>query len=290
MKAVCSALGVARSHVCLMVARPAGWVDGRTTQTFHQPDDAILVDAVRAEITALPTYGYRRAGALVNRTRVLMGLQTINHKRFYRVMKSHQLLLPKAPKRPNSGRLHDGVVAVPESNQRWCSDGFEIACDNGEVVTGVFMKDCCDREIIAWRAWAARGLPGEPVRDMMIEAVEARFGEASIGPTKLEFLSDNGGAYRAHETHALARAMGLEPIHTPVCSPQSNGMAESFVNTFKRDYVSLMDRSNAEAVLAQLPDAFTHFNEVHPHSSLKWKSPRMFRRELARRAQESGAN
>lgn len=26
------------------------------------------------------------------------------------------------------------------------------------------------------------------------------------------------------------------------------------------------------------------------HSSLKWKSPRMFRRELARRAQESGAN
>jgi hypothetical protein len=37
-------------------------------------------------------------------------------------------------------------------------------------------------------------------------------------------LSDNGGAYRAHETHSLARAMGLEPIHTPVCSPQSNGI------------------------------------------------------------------
>lgn len=290
MKVVCSALGVARSHVIVMAARPDDWVDGRTTQTFHQPDDAILADAVRAEITALPTYGYRRAGALVNRTRALIGLQTINHKRFYRVMKVHQLLLPKAPKRPDSGRLHDGVVAVGASNQRWCSDGFEIACDNGEVVTGVFMKDCCDREIIAWRAWAARGLPGEPVRDMMIEAVEARFGQASTGSAKLEFLSDNGGAYRAHETHALAREMGLEPIHTPVCSPQSNGMAESFVNTFKRDYVSSMDRSNAESVLAQLPDAFTHFNEVHPHSSLKWKSPRMFRRELARRAQESGAN
>jgi len=290
MKVVCSALGVARSHVIVMAARPDDWVDGRTTQTFHQPDDAILADAVRAEITALPTYGYRRAGALVNRTRALIGLQTINHKRFYRVMKAHQLLLPKAPKRPDSGRLHDGVVAVGASNQRWCSDGFEIACDNGEVVTGVFMKDCCDREIIAWRAWAARGLPGEPVRDMMIEAVEARFGQASTGSAKLEFLSDNGGAYRAHETHALAREMGLEPIHTPVCSPQSNGMAESFVNTFKRDYVSSMDRSNAETVLAQLPDAFTHFNEVHPHSSLKWKSPRMFRRELARRAQESGAN
>ena len=37
-----------------MMIRPANWVDGRTVQTFHQPADAILVDAVRAEITALP--------------------------------------------------------------------------------------------------------------------------------------------------------------------------------------------------------------------------------------------
>lgn len=116
MKAVCSALGVARSHVCKLVARPTGWIDGRTVQTFHQPADAILVDAVRAEIMALPTYGYRRAGALVNRTRALMGLQSINHKRFYRVMKEHRLLLPKAPKRRVSSRVHDGVVGVAESN------------------------------------------------------------------------------------------------------------------------------------------------------------------------------
>jgi putative transposase len=59
--------------------------------------------------------------------------------------------------------------------------------------------------------------------------------------------------------------MGIEPVHTPACSPQSNEMAESFVNTVKWDYVSSMHRSNAEVVLAQLPDAVTHFNEVHPH-------------------------
>jgi len=244
VKPVCSVLGVARSHVSHMMVRPSDWVDGRTVRTFHQAADAILVDAVRAEITALPMYGYRRAGALVNRTRALMGLQAINHKRFYLGMKENSLL-PNAPKCPVSSRVHDGVVAVAEPNQRWCSDGFEIACDNGEVVTGVFMKDCCDREIIAWRAWAERGPPGEPVRDMLVEAVEARFGQASVGSAKLEFLSDDGGVYRAHKTHALARELGIEPVHTPVCSPQSNGMAESFANTFKRDYVSLMDRSIA---------------------------------------------
>ncbi|MGI4848925.1 MAG: hypothetical protein ACRYGK_12415 [Janthinobacterium lividum] len=36
--------------------------------------DAMLVNAIKAEITELPTYGYRRAGALVNRTRALIGL------------------------------------------------------------------------------------------------------------------------------------------------------------------------------------------------------------------------
>jgi putative transposase len=62
------------------------------------------------------------------------------------------------------------------------------------------------------------------------------------------------------------------------------------VNKFKRNYVSMMDWSNAKAVLAKLPNAFTLFNEVHPRSSLNYKSLRMFRRELLRRVQENGAN
>jgi hypothetical protein len=33
VKAVCSALGVARSNICLLAARPANWVDGRTNQS-----------------------------------------------------------------------------------------------------------------------------------------------------------------------------------------------------------------------------------------------------------------
>ena len=69
-----------------------------------------------------------------------------------------------------------------------------------------------------------------------------------------------------------------------MCSPQSNGMAESFVNTFKRDYVARMDLSDAATVLAQLPAAFECFSEVHPLSSLKMRSPREFRRYQATHA------
>ena len=212
----------------------------------------------------------------------------VNAKRVYRVMAQAGLLLPKAPRRRHSSRVHEGRVAVAHSDLRWCSDGLEIKCDSGQTVTATFTKDCCDREVLAWRAWEGKGLPGEPVREMLIEAVERRFGAADAIPAghQLEFLSDNGGAYIAAETRALARSLGLKPINTPVCSPQSNGMAESFVNTFKRDYVARMDLRDVKTVLAQLSSAFEHFNEVHPHSSLKMRSPREFRRQRAEQVRQ----
>lgn len=94
---------------------------------------------------------------------------------------------------------------------------------------------------------------------------------------KLEFLSYNGGAYIAADTQALARSPDLQSIDTPVCSPLSNGMAESLVITFKRCYVAHMDRCDMQTVMAQLPAAFEYFNEAHPHSSLKMRSLREFK-------------
>lgn len=278
MKAVCQALGLARSHIHALKHRPASWTDGRTGRA--PAADVELVIDIREQIAELPSYGYRRACTLVNRARRLSDRPHVNPKRVYRVMAANGLLLPRAPRRLQSSRPHQGTVSVLASDLRWCSDGFEIKCDSGQTVTATFTKDCCDREVMAWRAWEGKGLPGEPVREMLIEAVENRFGAVEAVPEghTLEFLSDNGGAYTAQDTRRIARSLGLKPINTPVCSPQSNGIAESFVNTFRRDYLSRMDLSNALTVLAQLPAAFEHFNEVHPHSSLKMRSPREFRR------------
>lgn len=53
-----------------------------------------------------------------------------------------------------------------------------------------------------------------------------------------------------------------------------DGMAgRLLVNTFKRDYVGRMDLADARTVMAQMGAAFEHFNEVHPHSALKMRSP-----------------
>jgi len=49
-------------------------------------------------------------------------------------------------------------------------------------------------------------------------------------------------------------------------------MAEAFVRTIKRDYVRVSPRPNAEAVLRQLPSWIAHYNEVHPHKALGYRS------------------
>ncbi len=150
MKPVCEALGLARSNVHLRKARASSWVDGRTQRT-PVGDEQLLAD-IRAQITELPSYGYRRACALVIRHRASVATPRVNAKRVYRVMAANGLLLSKAPRRPQSSRRHNGIVSVQASDTRWCSDGFEIKCDSGETVTATFAKDCCDREIMAFRA------------------------------------------------------------------------------------------------------------------------------------------
>ncbi|WP_284047657.1 integrase core domain-containing protein [Escherichia coli] len=87
--------------------------------------------------------------------------------------------------------------------------------------------------------------------------------------------------YRANETRQFARMLGLEPKNTAVRSPESNGIAESFVKTIKRDYISIMPKPDGLTAAKNLAEAFEHYNEWHPHSALGYRSPREYLRQRA---------
>ena len=120
------------------------------------------------------------------------------------------------------------------------------------------------------------GINAEDVRDLMVATVEHRYGKVNCVPEPLEWLTDNGRCYTAHDSRAFARDIGLIPCTTPVSSPQSNGMAEAFAHTLKRDYVRVNPRPDARTVIEQLPSWFAHYNNVHPHRALRYLSPREF--------------
>ena len=174
-------------------------------------------------------------------------LAPVNTKRVYRLMKKHGLVLERHTGRRRP-REHDGQVATIRSNVRWCSDGLEFTCWNGAVVRVAFALDCHDHEVIGWVATTA-GISGEMIRDMMVRCVEQRFGDIRA-PHPVQWLSDNGSIFAAHKTIDIAVALNLVPCFTPVESPESNGMAETFVKTLKRDYVRVSPIPDAVASLA----------------------------------------
>jgi transposase InsO family protein len=71
---------------------------------------------------------------------------------------------------------------------------------------------------------------------------------------------------------------------TTIESSWSNGIAEAFVKTFKRDYVRINPLPDARTFLAAIEGWFEDYNEVHPHRSLAYQAPREYIRALSQPA------
>jgi len=269
MTEICSVLGIARRTAYYVGrARPEG--------RYRRADDEAVLQQIRAVTTSRATYGYRWVWAMVNRTfRV-----RYNRKRIRRVMQLHGLMLaPRVHRR--QGRPHVGQIRQPAANQRWCSDVCLIPGWSGEVISVAFAIDCHDREVAA----SPRPLTGADIRTLMDRTRWARFGEAALkAPHAIQWLSDNGPQYTATATVRYAHELGLVPITTPAYSPESNGLAEAFVGTFKRDYVDGAELRDAETVLAQIGGWFEDYNTQAPHSALGMRSPHDYRAVMRRTA------
>ena len=105
VSAVCKALGLARRNVHRLRTRPKKWIDARPETGKRQRRQGA---GLKAQITELPTFGYQRTCALVNRHPANTGAPRVNAKHVYRVVVGHALLLPNAPRRRQSSRPHEG--------------------------------------------------------------------------------------------------------------------------------------------------------------------------------------
>ena len=140
---------------------------------------------------------------------------------------------------------------MAEPNRHWASDITSIRAWDGRKGRLAIMVDCADRMVLAWR-FATR-ITAEDLAEMLREAIFRRFGETRAHTQGIEFLSDNGPEYTSHRFRPFVRARGLIPCHTPRRSPQSNGLAEAFFGSFKRDYVYQACLDTLKEVQRQVP-------------------------------------
>jgi len=227
--------------------------------------------ALRQLVGASPaSYGYRRLHALLKRQGLLCNPKTV-----WRVLRRRGWLATGRRRQgPWSGRRHVGQVQVATPNRRWASDITGIRAWDGQKGRLAVILDCADRMVLAWRF--ARRITAEDLAEMLREAVFRRFGAARGHARGIEFLSDNGPEYTSHRFRPFVQAMGLIPCHTPRRSPESNGLAEAFFGSFKRDYVYQACLETLAVVGHQLPAWIEHYNGEAPHSALGMQSPAEF--------------
>lgn len=244
---------------------------------YQKMDDAFVLSEINEILKVRPTYGYKRVTSMINRIRLKSGKNRLNRKRILRVMRMNGLVFSKSP----TLRTHvsTGKVMTLHSNTRWCSDCFEIKCFNGEKVYVIFILDTCDREVIGFFA-KNEPIQATDVQSLLIESVEKRFGSLRAS-RMIQFLTDRGSIYRAYETKSVATSLNLQSCFTMAYSPESNGMAEAFVKTIKRDYVYANDCVDPAAVLKMIPLWIKDYNENAPHSALGMLSPMEYRSKVS---------
>jgi len=256
--------------VCRVFDRAWSWYQYRRNRgvvlpRVKRPD---VVDGIRAVIHARPaTYGYRRVHALLR----AMGVYC-NPKTVLRYMAQRLWLSSVRVRRCGAARRHEGVVAVPEPNTRWASDITCIRAWNGEKGRLAVLIDCADRGIIAYR-WARRILARD-IQEMVKEGMANRLGTPVAG--KLEFLSDNGPEFIEGVLKLFLEDAGFVVCTTPVRSPESNGIVESFFRGFKRDYVYQSECPSFEAIGEWIPRWIEDYNTKAPHGALEMQSPAAF--------------
>jgi putative transposase len=261
-KIISQTLGVSRSSIYWKAK------DVKMRRYKKEKDESVFKEILKI-LKFRPTYGYKRITAILNKERLCLGFPAYNKKRIHRVMELNGLLLSNRKKVREHQKT--GKIETLLSNTRWCSDGFEVHAYNGEKVFVAFSLDCHDREAISYVA-NARPLLATDIQDLMIMSVEKRFNKIKA-PREIQWLSDRGSIYRALETQQLGRNLGLKSCFTAAHSPESNGMAEAFVGTIKRDYVYTSDCFSAKEILEMLPKWFEDYNKNAPHSALGMKSP-----------------
>jgi len=226
-----------------------------------------VAEAIRKTIKDRPaTYGYRRVHAKIRHLGIRCDPKTVN--RYMRL----KLWLSSDRQKRKARERREGVVSVPEPNMRWASDFTIIKAWNNEKGRLAIVIDCGSRQVIEY-LWA-RSIKGDDIGRMVGRATEKRFADGRV--PLVEFLSDNGPEYIKTDLRLLLKQMGFVVCNTPIRSPESNGIAESFFKSFKRDYVYQNVCESFEDIASKIGGWIEDYNTQAPHSALGMLTPAQF--------------
>lgn len=257
--AFAQARGLSERRACrlLSVARSALAYSSRL-----ELRDRPVVDAMRELAGRYPRYGYRRIQVFLARQGFPMSAD-----RAYRLWRQAGLQVPRKRPRRRVARGWPRPTPPTAANHVWAYDFVYDRCANGQQLKCLTVVDEWTRQCLAIEVAGS-------IRSPQVIGVLARL--VSIHGAPRHLRSDNGPEF---VSRAILRWLGSSDIDTALIDPGKpwqNATNESFNDKFRDECLSLeWFRSRAEA--AVLIEVWRrHYNEVRPHSSLGYLTPREF--------------
>lgn len=233
-------------------------------------EDAELLVKLRQIKEQYPRFGVPRVAAMlkregppfdaVNRKRVerlwrLAGLQVARRRRQKRQKPPERSLTPCQAEYPH---------------HVWSYDFIEDALLDGRKIRILNILDEFTREWVAVKAGAS--MSGKAVVGVLLPL----FGERGVPP----FLrSDNGGEFIASEVKEALQAAGASPFYIDPGSPWQNGFVESFHGKLRDEFLDSETFLNIKEAQVCLEGHRRFYNEVRPHSAIRYLTPNEFRQK-----------
>jgi len=212
------------------------------------------------------SFGYRRLTALLRR----QGWRA-NHKRVYRLYQENGLTVRRRRRKKIRREGQLVLEAVRRTNQRWSMDFVQDSLAGGRVIRCLTVVDECTRECPVIEVDTS--LSGERVARVLNRIGQER-------ELAKEIVVDNGPEFISRALAAWSQETGVRLQFIEKGKPVQNAYVESFNGRFREEclnanwFISLADaRRKIEAWRIE-------YNGQRPHSSLGYKTPDEYAREL----------
>ena len=254
-------LSVRRACTLFSVARSALSYRGHKVAK-----DMPVVERMKELSAQYPRYGYRRIRIFLGRDGYHM-----SPGRAYRLWQAAGLQLPRKRPRKRVAAVRPRPQAPRGPNQVWSYDFVFDHCANGQQLKCLTVTDEFTKEGLAI------DVDGRIRSPRVIELLSRLVSERGA-PTFLR--SDNGPEFVSKALLSWIVAQGIGTALIEPGKPWQNGVTESFNGKFRDECLSLeWFRSRAEATV--IIEAWRrHYNDVRPHSSLGYLTPKEFVAQL----------
>lgn len=228
-------------------------------------DDQELLELIKAIKLHHSFWGYRRVRALARKK---LG-KPLNHKRVYRLMEEHGLLVQvkryKAKRTPQTHKPHP-----LQKNHWWGTDMTQFYVHTVGWIYLIIVLDWFTRKIVG-HSFGLR-----PKTDLWIDALqmavqnECPAGSRSYG---IHLMTDNGSQPTSQKYETVVQTLGIEHVTTSYGNPKGNAETERVIRTFKEEAVWPNEFFSYADALATGEQTIRFYNNEYPHSALGELSP-----------------